>query len=795
MTIYCRRYLAIAAALGMLVVQAYAVKEADAPAVAGAPDSLAVLEAAVKQSSKDGAAWVRLGHAYLDAGDLKPAEGAFKKGVRYAKSAEAHNGLGLVYMSKGLQWRRNAFSCFRRALRADPAFVEAQMNIARLHTQLREPDAENAFKKAIQMDSTCARAYLELAEWYADRGYYEYEEDISGAFKHYIRLCPDDVEGHYGLVLTYAEGKRYGLALEIAREMMAAHPDDARWLAVAAQAHAARGDADRALDLFRIYLWMIPEAERALYEDLSLIAFPEELETYRTTPNEQQEAFLEGFWERRDLTLISQGKGRRAEHYRRVWYARTHFSKNMHPWDRRGEVYIRYGEPNYRSRSGHLNAFPGAAAESVKERNAYALQSAASVSAADMTEEVLFDGPEEADPGASTGGGAPLIGPVYPVEADKYPWESWVYTNVGGGTEFVFVDQVMNGRFDFPPPPRGDTVSMRMLSELSRLHPAVVLQAVASETPEHFDVPPGVDVLEFYYDMASFRGKADGTNLEIYYGIPPEQLATGEPENPEKIHIERTVVISDRAGKTVRRAQDEWVFSGGVEPAEKGTFVVDVASLEAPPGAYRLAVQLVDRSSGRWGIYLQEVTVPAYGDSLAMSDLELAWQISSEPQAQKFRKGDVWVIPMPTRCYRRDQNPSIYYEVYNLKKDEFGQTRYQVAYTIQQDVRRGVGLFGAVASGFGKLLSRKKPEVMVSYERAGGAAWEPIYLELDTKKIAPGLNQIEVTVTDMNGGGTVSRKAMLRLDRQAPEDQTQQDLKEMRERQRARRMERGRDGR
>jgi len=73
------------------------------------------------------------------------------------------------------------------------------------------------------------------------------------------------------------------------------------------------------------------------------------------------------------------------------------------------QVYIRYGEPNYRSRSGHLNAFPGAAAESVKERNVYFLQSAASVSAADMTEEILFDGPEEADPGASTGGGAPLI--------------------------------------------------------------------------------------------------------------------------------------------------------------------------------------------------------------------------------------------------------------------------------------------------------------------------------------------------------------------------------------------------
>ena len=70
-------------------------------------DSLKVLEAAVEQSPKDGDACVRLGCAYLNAGDLKQAEKAFKKGIRYAKSAEAHNGLGLVYMNRPKEARKH----------------------------------------------------------------------------------------------------------------------------------------------------------------------------------------------------------------------------------------------------------------------------------------------------------------------------------------------------------------------------------------------------------------------------------------------------------------------------------------------------------------------------------------------------------------------------------------------------------------------------------------------------------------------------------------------------------------
>ena len=57
-------------------------------------------------------------------------------------------------------------------------------------------------------------------------------------------------------------------------------------------------------------------------------------------------------------------------------------------------------------------------------------------------------------------------------------------------------------------------------------------------------------------------------------------------------------------------------------------------------------------------------------------------------------------------------------------------------------------------------------KVGVSYERTGTEVSEPIYFGLDTEKLKPGWNQLEVRVTDLNGERTVSRKAMFRLDKE-----------------------------
>ncbi|MDE2700178.1 MAG: hypothetical protein OXI23_15005, partial [Gemmatimonadota bacterium] len=55
--------------------------------------------------------------------------------------------------------------------------------------------------------------------------------------------------------------------------------------------------------------------------------------------------------------------------------------------------------------------------------------------------------------------------------------------------------------------------------------------------------------------------------------------------------------------------------------------------------------------------------------------------------------------PNPLRAYRTGQSAYVYLEIYNLKKDEFGRTQYEITYTISVPEREEVNraMFGAVA--------------------------------------------------------------------------------------------------
>ena len=726
-------------------------------------DSLSVLEEAVKAAPKDGDAWVALGNLYLNVGEIEKADNAFRKGIRHAGSAEAYVGLGRVFMARGPTRARQGLPYFRMARAKDPKSIDAELYLARAKVMLRELDAEDAFRRVIALAPDYAPVYLELADWYVNNNYEMYYGEIRLLYEKYLRLRPDDVDALYGLAVSYTEEHNYRSVVGIGETALARNPGEARLLALLAQAYAGMGDPDRALALFAQYFDAIPAGERALYKDLQLVARPEELEIYESLSEDERAAFLTTFWRKRDLTLISGGLAREAEHYRRVWFARTHFAKGVQPWDRRGEVYIRYGEPDYRSRSHAPNALPSAEAEAVKERLALDIEGGF-VASGDMTAESFFGGVDDEQP-VEDYENINLIEPAYPVAFNErsMPWESWIYTQVGGGVEFVFVDEFLNGKWQFPPLPDGTRMSGERLSALLRSHPGVVLNDVVASTPEYFDLPPGIEPLAFYYDVARFRGEEGKTGVEVYYGVPTLEVGI-ENENG---HVRRSVVISDDEGEEVFRTRDDLHF-GGVDSRQlkKGTFVPDVAYLEVPPGTYRMAVHLTDVNSGKWGVYVQDLVAPTFSDSLAMSDLELAWSIGDEEDFHdKYRKGDVWVMPMPSRSFVNNRSVFVYYEVYNLQRDEFGQTRYKVSYTIQQDVRSGSSIFGLLSGGFKRLMARgRKPQVAVSYEHVGRDVWEPIHLELDSKKMILGLNQVEVEVKDLSSGQSVRRKAIFRLE-------------------------------
>ena len=180
--------------------------------------------------------------------------------------------------------------------------------------------------------------------------------------------------------------------------------------------------------------------------------------------------------------------------------------------------------------------------------------------------------------------------------------------------------------------------------------------------------------------------------------------------------------------------------------------------MDVPAGLYRMEVKMKDRLSPRHARYRQDVEVESYGSTgLQVSDLEMAWRISKSKDEDKFSKGRLWVIPMPTRTYAKGQSVFVYYEIYNLTRNEFGQTNYEVSYTVTSDDN-------PVAVGIISSLTRwrkgKREELSVTYEQQGTS--DPGSGIRGTRAGKPPARQIpelRVTVRDVNSGETAEKDA------------------------------------
>ncbi len=767
-------------------------------------EALTTLQRILEVFPEDAYVHARLGYIYLHRKEFKAAEEAFRTAKEFDKKlVKAYVGLGLTYAespTRGLQSYYN----FRRAIR------EA--------------------KRATKLDPKYGPAYRLLGEIYE-----RFQEDHTRAmqyYKKYVELEPDNPEGLYYFGLACVQAKNFDNILKYIAPYLSTHSDVVQLLPIVAQGHFYNDEAQKALEYFERYLANIEGSERAHYTNISYVASGTELEAYRATaPGPEQQAYREQFWARRDPDILTKLNERVIEHYRRTWYARTYFSFNVYPWDERGTVYIRYGEPDYRSRSNDRNFVQTAEVERVRTRMAvdlYGPEAAfftftgpvfpiranretgslfEATSVDDQGDDFsLSDEIEAADevtgelPEAEGGEGEGFrlgfardpferdgtiesvldeqtgqlntrlqFGPYSPItignEIDTVPWETWTYVQLNGGIEITFTDEMGNGRYDFAPLPEATTEDAEAINYIARMTehtPEVIYQQAISTSPDFYR--PGLpgDVLNFYYDLAHFRGVDGQTNLEIYYGIPPDQVEMEQEADSSFIHVQLAVALANEDHTSIYRTADAFLYRGVQVTTERGSFVPEIVKTQVPPGKYELQVQMKDLISGRAGLYRQELELRDYQiPELQVSEIQLASNIANKG-ATKFQKEDVWIIPIPTRSYAETQNVYAYFEIYNLTKDAFGQTRYITEYRIRSSAMPSVGVFGTVATGLRAIFRTSKPQVAITNELTGRDADEREYVEIVLNKAKPGVNALEVSVTDQVSGKSVEREVRFR---------------------------------
>ncbi len=744
------------------------------------PDSVRVatgqLEGALKAYPNPALLRVRLGMLYLKARDAQRARSRFRDAlIEDSTLVAARFGLGRVYLEL-MNNPRRAVKNLKQAIRIDSTYVDAHQLMGRAYLKMRQKEQVLAsVREALRFDPDHAPSYMLLADYHLWRGN---TSEAIRYFQEFLSRHPEDEESAFDFALHLLEIRRYDEVLDLASLM-----GPQRGLPLESQVLAAWGDHEEALEAFERYISLQPGKARSVYHDISIVAGPDDIQAYQNTLPKEREAFLSRFWLKRDPFQTSGGAMRRVEHYRRIWRAMTLYGEIEWPFDARGRVFVRYGEPDWKSNWKQINAQVPLKVQRVQEKLAfqlygkrghnmnfigpvYPIRSDRSAERALSQSEWRTShqpvaGPEEIDVGLT------YYKPVTTaMDYSKVGWEVWIYTDIANGLEVVFTDELYSGVYDFAPEPTPDGYDLNelamqrmgpmrsLMSRLPNLSPGARVARVSKDLPERYDISH-LDPMEFYYEALTFRGRNGTADLQLNLGLPLDNvLVSGDRDTT--VTLDRRIALIENRTEEVRKTRDRLDVRVSEASRGKGLLAVDRVDLTAAPGTYRLALQMSRTNSNRLQAYHQEVEVPDYdGGQLQLSDLQVAYHVGeartdSDP---KSIRGKWQIAAAPSRAFRAGDPVFVYFEIYNLTRDSFGNTRYEVGY----EVRRGRKKLKTVArKGSGEMVS-------VSYEQVGTSPYESDYVELDLRKGKPGRYRVRMTVKDLVSGRQTFREGRFQI--------------------------------
>ncbi|MEE9169089.1 MAG: hypothetical protein V3U73_04950, partial [bacterium] len=250
---------------------------------------------------------------------------------------------------------------------------------------------------------------------------------------------------------------------------------------------------------------------------------------------------------------------------------------------------------------------------------------------------------------------------------------------------------------------------------------------------------------------AQFRGENGSTRLEVYHSVLGSSLGSSQSEENEFVSSVNSVVgLFDPFYNEVDRQKEQTKLVGASKEQ-----ISDIVSFDEtifsilPEDRYRVVVKVENPEGNLLGISNFEVGMKRFDpDSLQLSDLELASKVETAQKKGRFYKHGLYVLPYTFSKLPRDIPATIYYEIYNLKKDMAGGTKYTVDYKVTAFRREAKGL-NKLFRSIGKLFGGgKEQSVTASYERQGSSSDEKEYISLDIQKMPPGLVELSVTITD-----------------------------------------------
>jgi GWxTD domain-containing protein len=640
------------------------------------------IKAAVKED-KTGRAMHDLGRLYMEIGGVAKVNDA-ERWLKRAINKDKNNGTYLASLAEYF-WRigrrTTAIGYAKRGIDRDPNNILPLYWAGRFEMwqMTRTLDTEQADYNFGNFGND---PYVTRVTFSLEKYGIEARDAAIGYLTRAVALDPDYWPTHHLLGLVYFEGRKESELIGLFEAYLERHPDHANSHFFLGLGYQAQDNLKQAFEQYREGLKLMAPDDQRFMMSVFVMADPDS-----TSPNVDA---IRKFWTGRDPLFLTEYNERLLEHSRRVAYADLRFGdplKGISGWHtHKGHVYIRYGHPLA------VVAHP-----------------------------------------AEVRTGIDLPGYMQDYLARVAQWETMSHN-------FSFREELW--RYDgftliFENTDTRDSWRYRIGWLDSQVSP-FGFDTFIQYKPEHFVDPYKMKRYTAPHQLAQFRGENGKARVELYYGLPVDELTTKEDQpGLRDVELKQGIFLFNADWDTLKREvvkvkklpfirydalQTGYLFSGD--------------RLELDPGRHYLAAEIQDVGTQSLGSFRDTIEVRSFaGDALNVSDLLLARRVV-ERESRPLGRDRFLVLANPLKQYQRGGRVVVYFEVYNLLRDAFGSSHYELTFQV-----RALNDAGD--------LEDVEWTTAISYDQRGTREWEPLYLALELDKVMPGPKALRVLVKDL----------------------------------------------
>ena len=591
-------------------------------------ESIAAFCAILSRDDEYASAYNVLANLYLQANTVNDRQRAMRM-IQHAIAIDPNNAeyrltRGKIWWAQGFRFR--ALRQYKNVLKEDPNNMDALYGASMywLYDFLALKDESRDFKK------------------YAQEAKQEAEQTLRTS----IQLDATNQMPYYLLGMFYFENEKWDAFQAVMQDLHAQYLDDKNTLLFCGLAAYQLGEYNESHEYYQRAYNLMSIEERELLESIDLLVPQDDHASRDTTQTIDELLEREMFWKMLDPLYLSDFNERKMEHFGRMAYSNLRFrrfSDDVEGWKTdMGKTYIKFGR--YRRR---ISSYLG-------RGETWFYETFKMVYCGDGADRWSFCGGSEIGSGISS--------------------ESMATTRI---------DKFLSPQDDL-----NDNLIDRLLSRSFHYIPSVLEEAsrhTFRKTEQRFVDPYLNRKYTLPYQVAAFEER-DSVRVELSYMIPKDRLES-KPETGE-VNFWDGVFLFDEYWNDVYNYRKSVSFvlppplpAENAAARHRNDHLLVSRMLSVPQGRFHLSVELLDQTSGAIGIARDQEQYVYDDETFHLSDLLVGSNIQTRHPFPQGRD-DLIITPNPVRTFSQSESVFIYLELYDLKRNDFGNTQYEISYTI-----------------------------------------------------------------------------------------------------------------